>query len=56
VSHLEYADETIIMTKPTKDGITNLIFLLLCFENMCGLKINLSKSEVVVLGEDQREQ
>jgi hypothetical protein len=37
-------------------GIANLKFLLLSFENMSGLKINFSKSEVLVLGLDHIEQ
>ncbi|KAE8800176.1 retrotransposon unclassified [Hordeum vulgare] len=40
-----------------KDGdIAHLKFLLLCFEEMSGLKINFDKSEVVVLGFSEEEQ
>lgn len=35
--------------------IANLKFLLLCFESLSGLKINLSKSEVLVMGGSREE-
>jgi hypothetical protein len=50
VSHLQYVDDTIIMIQPDKPGIANLKFLLLCFENILGLRINFHKSEVMLLG------
>lgn len=50
VSHLQYADDTIIMIENDDLGLANLKFLLVCFEAMSGLKINLSKSQVLVLG------
>jgi hypothetical protein len=56
VSHLQYADDTIIMIEPDDLGIANLKFLLLCFESMSGLRINFHKSEVLVLGRSTEEQ
>jgi hypothetical protein len=56
VSHLQYADDTIIMIQPDARGIANLKFLLLCFENMSGLRINFHKSEVMVLGTTDQEK
>lgn len=50
ITHLQYADDTMIMVEGTKLDIINLKFLLLCFEAMSGLKINFDKSEVVVMG------
>jgi hypothetical protein len=50
VTHLQYADDTMILIEPSEMGIANLKLLLLCFENMSGLKINFSKSKVVVTG------
>jgi hypothetical protein len=44
VTHLQYADDTMIMIEPTRVGVANLKLLLLCFENMSGLKINFSKA------------
>ena len=50
ISHLQYADDTIIMVELNDSSITNLKFLLLCFEALLGLKINFSKSEAIVTG------
>jgi hypothetical protein len=56
ISHLQYADDTLILTEPTDEGIAHLKLLLLCFENMSGLKINFDKSEVLVMGMSAPEQ
>jgi hypothetical protein len=50
VSHLQYADDTLILIQGSDEDIANLKFLLMCFEDMSGLKINYHKSEVFVLG------
>ena len=50
VSLLQYADDTIIMVEGSALEISNLKFLLLCFQQMSGLTINFDKSEVMVLG------
>nr|XP_051201760.1 uncharacterized protein LOC127315299 [Lolium perenne] len=49
------ADDTIIMLQPDDLAIANLKYILLCFENMSGLRINFHKSEVMVLGGDETE-
>jgi hypothetical protein len=49
VTHLQYADDTMILIDPTDEGIANLKLILLAFEDMSGLKINFNKSELVVL-------
>jgi hypothetical protein len=46
ISHLQYADDTIIMIQPDDLGIANLKFMLLCFGNMVGLCINFHKSRI----------
>jgi hypothetical protein len=56
VTHLQYADDTMVMIEPSRLGIANLKFILLCFENMSGLKINFDKSEVIVTGVATDEQ
>jgi hypothetical protein len=48
VSHLQYADDTMILIPNSPDNIRNLKFLLICFEMMSGMKINFHKSEVIV--------
>jgi hypothetical protein len=56
VTHLQYADYTIILTKPSEMGVENLKLLLLCFENMSCLKINFDKSEAIVTGVPMAER
>jgi hypothetical protein len=45
-----------LLMEPCDLGIANLKLLLLSFENMSGLKINLSKSEVLILGTSEADQ
>ena len=55
LTHLQYADHTIMMVEGSDEDIQNLKFLLLCFQEMSGLKINFAKSEVMVMGYSQGE-
>ena len=56
VSHLQYADDTILLIQNEEQSIINLKFLLICFELLSGLKINFAKSEVIVMGVPNVEQ
>lgn len=56
ITHLQYADDTMIMVEGSELDIINLKFLLLCFEAMSGLKINFDKSEVMIMGYPLEEQ
>jgi hypothetical protein len=56
VTHLQYADDTMIMIQNTDLSLINLKFILLCFELLSGMKINFHKSEVIVMGCDSEEQ
>jgi hypothetical protein len=47
ISHLFSADDTLIFCETNPD---HLCYLFLCFEIVSGLKINLSKSELVFVG------
>jgi hypothetical protein len=51
ISHLLFADDTLIMCDADVDQIHNLDHILLCFEAISGLKVNLQKSELVAVGE-----
>ena len=51
VSHLLFADDTLIFCRPKVEQLQNLRCLVLCFEAVSGLKINLSKSVIVPIGE-----
>jgi hypothetical protein len=46
----------LILIQNSDDNIRNLKFLLMCFEDMSGLKINYQKSEIIVMGEPEAEQ
>ncbi|KAG6655612.1 hypothetical protein CIPAW_05G229100 [Carya illinoinensis] len=45
-----FADDTLILCEPNSDQIRSLRALLLCFEAVSGLKVNLSKSEMIPVG------
>jgi hypothetical protein len=55
VTHLQYTDDTVIFMEMDEQTILNVKFLLYCFENMSGLKINYQKSEVCVMGCSEEE-
>jgi hypothetical protein len=50
VTHLQYADDTMITLEMLEMDTINLMFLSLCLEEMAGLRINFDKSEVAILG------
>ena len=56
MSHIQYADDTVIMIDESKKSILNLKLILYCFEWLSGLKINFHKSEVFVFGADDHEE
>jgi hypothetical protein len=51
ISHLLFADDTLIFCDAEEEELGNLRCLFLCFEAASRLKINLSKSEIVPIGE-----
>ena len=50
VSHLLYADDTILFCEPKQDQMAYLNWLLMWFDSILGLKINLAKSEIIPEG------
>jgi hypothetical protein len=56
VTHLQYADDTILLLDLDDRSIANLKFILISFEVLSGLKINFLKSEVIVMGAPPSEQ
>jgi hypothetical protein len=50
VSHLVFVDNTLIFCDADRDPFLHLCCLFLCFEVVSGLKINLSKLELVPVG------
>jgi hypothetical protein len=51
VSHLLFADDTLIFCGADSEQISNLRYVFTWFEAVSGLKINLSKSEIVPVGD-----
>lgn len=47
ISHLLFVDDTLTLCGEDVNHIRNLRCLLLCFKAILGLKINLSKSELI---------
>lgn len=47
ISHLLFTDDTFIFCKTNLDHLRHLHVLVLCFEAVSGLKINLAKSVLV---------
>jgi len=50
ISHLLFTEDTIVMCDANRDQILNLGHILVCFEAISGLKVNLWKSGLVVVG------
>ena len=50
ISHLLYVDDTLFFCEPSQDQLAYLSWLLMWFEAILGLKINLSKSEIILVG------
>ena len=51
ISHLFFADDTIVFCEAKKDHLSHLSWVLFWFEAASGLKINLGKSEIIPVGE-----
>ena len=51
VSHLLFADNTILFYDANEEQILHVRMLLLCFQAVTGLKVNTLKSEMVPIGE-----
>ncbi|GKU98552.1 hypothetical protein SLEP1_g11544 [Rubroshorea leprosula] len=50
ISHLQYADDTILFGKATKENVWELKGILRAYELVSGLKINFNKSQLVGIG------
>ncbi|XP_026419431.1 uncharacterized protein LOC113315356 [Papaver somniferum] len=52
VSHLQFADDTLIFLDADIEQVKNLRLILLSFETLTGLKINFTKSQIFSVGYD----
>ena len=50
ISHLLFADDTLVFCRDSKEQMTHLCWILLWFEAFSGLNINLEKSCVMPVG------
>jgi hypothetical protein len=55
ISHIQYADDTILMVEGDDNSIAHMKFILYCFEWMPGLKINYHKSEAFTFGTEEED-
>ena len=51
VSHLLFADDTILFCDASREQILSIRLVLTCFQAFTGLKVNVGKSEIVLVGE-----
>ena len=52
LSHLQFADDTLIMCHSSKDSICNIKKLLSSFQVASGLEVHYAKSSLLILGKD----
>ena len=50
ISHLLFVDDTLVFCKDSKDQLSSLCWILLWFEAFSGLRINLEKSVIMLVG------
>ena len=55
LSHLQYADDAVLLLENSEQNIAMTKFLLFCYEELLGMKINYNKSEVFAVGIDELE-
>ena len=50
ISHLLFADDTILFCDASRDPLLSIRLVLSCFQAFTGLKVNVGKSEIVPVG------
>ena len=49
ISHLVFADDTILFCDPTREQLLYIRMVMIFFEAITGLKVNIGKSEIVLV-------
>lgn len=49
ITHLHFADVTLLFVDASLEEVQQLKIILLCFEAITGMKVNLSKSSLMVI-------
>jgi hypothetical protein len=55
ITHLQYADDTVLLFQPDILSIASIKIMLICFEAMSGMKINFAKSQMFAIGMSEDE-
>jgi hypothetical protein len=55
ITHVQYADDTILMVEGDDNSLIHIKFILYCFEWLYGFKISYHKSEAYTFGMDGEE-
>jgi hypothetical protein len=56
ITHIQYVGDTILMIKGDDESITQMKFILYCFEWLSSLKINYQKSEAFIFGMETEDK
>lgn len=56
LTHLQYADDTVIFLEFSTENLQNIKLILSCYDVMLGMKINFEKSEVFTVGLEESDQ
>ena len=51
ISHLLFADDTILFCDASREQILSIRLVLTCFQAFIGLKVNVEKSEIIPIGD-----
>ena len=51
ISHLFFANDTILFCDASREQLLSIRLVLSCFRAFTGLKVNIGKSEIVLVGE-----